>query len=121
MKDKINKEKSNFPEPVKRAIEAILDKKGENLLILDLREIASFTDYFLIVSGNSQRQNIAILENVEKKLKEIQISPIGIEGEKGSEWILIDYGDFIIHIFTPRAREYYSLEKLWGDAKIYEF
>ncbi|MCP2518924.1 ribosome silencing factor [Candidatus Aminicenantes bacterium AC-708-M15] len=121
MRFKVNQKEGNFPEPVKRAIEAILDKKGENLLVLDLREITSFTDYFLIVSGNSQRQNLAILENVERKLKEIKILPIGIEGEQGSEWILIDYGDFIVHIFTPKAREYYSLEKLWGDAKIYEF
>jgi ribosome-associated protein len=121
MRHKINQEQSNFPKSIKRAIEAILDKNGENLLVLDLRDITSFTDYFLIVNGNSQRQNMAILENVEKKLKEIKINPIGIEGEKGAEWILIDYGDFVIHIFTPRAREYYSLEKLWGDAKIYEF
>jgi ribosome-associated protein len=121
MRGKIKKEKNSFPIAVRKAIKAILDKKGENLLVLDLKDITTFTDYFLIVHGNSHRQNLSILENIEKELKEIKLRPIGIEGEKRGEWILLDYGSFIIHIFSPQAREYYSLEKLWGDAKIYEF
>ncbi|MFQ6083104.1 MAG: ribosome silencing factor [Candidatus Aminicenantia bacterium] len=113
--------KMDFPEPLKKAIKASLDKKGEQLVVLDLRGIASFADYFLIVSGNSQRQNLAILGNIEGSLKKMKVEPLGIEGEMRAEWILMDYGDFIVHIFSPTAREYYSLEKLWGDAKSYEF
>lgn len=86
-------------------------------MILDLRGVSSFTDYFIITHGNSPRQNIAIYESIEEELKKANLRPLSIEGKEHAEWILMDYGSFIIHVFSKRAREYYSLEKLWGDAQ----
>jgi len=112
--------KRNLPQEVKISVKASLAKKGEGLVVLDLRGISSFTDFFIITHGNSARQNIALYENVEQELKKANIRPLSIEGKENAEWILMDYGNFIVHVFSKRAREYYSLEKLWGDAfKLY--
>jgi len=112
--------KRNLPQEVKISVKASLAKKGEGLVVLDLRGISSFTDFFIITHGNSPRQNIALYENVEQELKKTNIRPLSIEGKENAEWILMDYGNFIVHVFSKRAREYYSLEKLWGDAfKLY--
>ncbi|NIM59552.1 MAG: ribosome silencing factor [Candidatus Aminicenantes bacterium] len=108
--------KRNLPREVKISIKASQEKKGENLVVLDLRGISSFTDYFVIMHGNSTRQNLALQESIEKELKKEKTVPLSIEGKELGEWILMDYGSFIIHVFSERAREYYSLEKLWGDA-----
>jgi ribosome-associated protein len=108
--------KRNLPREVKISIKAGQATKGENLVVLDLRGISSFTDYFVIMQGNSARQNLALHENIEKELKKEKIMPLSIEGKERAEWILMDYGSFIIHVFSEKAREYYSLEKLWGDA-----
>lgn len=108
--------KRNIPREVKISIKASQAKKGENLVVLDLRGISSFTDYFVIMHGNSARQNLALQESIEKELKKEKTLPLSIEGKEHGEWILMDYGSFIIHVFSERAREYYSLEKLWGDA-----
>jgi len=108
--------KKSLPPEVRISIQACLDKKGEELVVLDLRKIASFTDYFIILHGNSSRQNTAIYESIEETLKKKNIRPLSVEGKERAEWILLDYGSFIIHIFSSGAREYYSLEKLWGDA-----
>lgn len=108
--------KRNLPQEVKISIEASLVKKAEELVVLDLREISSFTDFFIISQGNSPRQNRAVYESVEKELKKDDISPLSVEGREHSEWILMDYGNFIVHIFSKASRDYYSLEKLWGDA-----
>lgn len=109
--------KRSLPRTVKISVKASLAKKGEELMILDLRGISSFTDYFIITHGNSPRQNIAIYESIEEELKKAHLRPLSIEGKEHAEWILMDYGSFIIHVFSKRAREYYSLEKLWGDAQ----
>jgi len=109
--------KRSLPRAVKISVKASLAKKGEELMILDLRGISSFTDYFIITHGNSPRQNIAIYESIEEELKKVHLRPLSIEGKEHAEWILMDYGSFIIHVFSRRAREYYSLEKLWGDAQ----
>ncbi len=112
--------KRSLPREVKMGVKASLAKKGEELVVLDLRGIASFTDFFIITHGNSPRQNIALYENVEQELRKENIRPLSIEGKENAEWILMDYGSFIVHVFSKRAREYYSLEKLWGDAlKLY--
>ena len=111
--------KRSFPREVKISIKASKAKKGENLVVLDLRGISSFTDYFVIMHGNSARQNLALNENIEKELKKEKIMPLSVEGRKLAEWILMDYGSFIVHVFSEEAREYYSLEKLWGDAHKY--
>jgi len=108
--------KRNLPKEVKISIEASHAKKGEDLIVLDLRSISSFTDFFVIMHGNSPRQNIALFENIEQELKKESIRPLSVEGKKHAEWILMDYGNFIVHVFSKKAREYYSLEKLWGDA-----
>ncbi|UCC40983.1 MAG: ribosome silencing factor [Candidatus Aminicenantes bacterium] len=108
--------KRSLPRGVKISIEASQAKKGEDLIVLDLRGISSFTDFFVIMHGNSPRQNAALYESIEKELKNENIKPLSIEGKKHAEWVLMDYGYFIIHIFSKKARDYYSLEKLWGDA-----
>ncbi|NQT79436.1 MAG: ribosome silencing factor [Candidatus Aminicenantes bacterium] len=108
--------KKSLPNEVKISVEASLAKKGEDLVVLDLRRISSFTDFFIIMHGNSSRQNLAIYENVEQELKKENIRPLSIEGRERAEWILMDFGSFIVHVFSQKAREYYSLEKLWGDA-----
>jgi len=108
--------KRSLPREVKISIEASQAKKGEDLIVLDLRGISSFADFFVIMHGNSPRQNIALYESVEQELKKENIKPLSIEGKKHAEWVLMDYGSFIVHVFSKKAREYYSLEKLWGDA-----
>jgi ribosome-associated protein len=90
-------------------------KKAEDIVVLDLTGISSFTDFFIIMNGNSSRQNVAISEGIEEELKDLSVRPLSVEGREHAEWILMDYGEFIVHIFSPRAREYYSLDKLWGD------
>jgi len=107
--------KRSLPNEIKLSVKAGKAKKGENIVVIGLKEISSFTDYFIIMNGNSSRHNIAIYENIEKELKKEHIFPFHIEGKENAEWILMDYGSFILHIFSKKAREYYSLEKLWGD------
>ena len=113
--------KRSLPGEVKTSVKASLAKKSEELVVLDLRGISSFTDFFIITHGNSPRQNVAIYESVEQELKKENIRPLSVEGKKNAEWILMDYGGFIVHIFSERAREYYSLEKLWGDAQKFSY
>jgi ribosome-associated protein len=108
--------KRSLPQEVKHSIKASQAKKGEDILVLDLREISSFTDFFVIMHGNSTRQNVALYESVEEELRKQNIRPLSVEGAEHGEWILIDYGSFIVHVFSKAARAYYSLEKLWGDA-----
>jgi len=108
--------KRSLPREVRLSAKAGKAKKGEKLLVLDLRGICSFTDFFVVMHGNSSRQNIALYENIEQELRKEKIAPLSVEGAEHAEWILMDYGNFIVHIFSRKAREYYSLEKLWGDA-----
>ena len=108
--------KRNLPKGVKIAVQVSLDKKGEDILVLDLSEKSSFTDIFIILHGNSPRQNLAIYENIEMELKKANILPLSREGLESAEWILMDYGYFIIHVFIKKSREYYSLENLWIDS-----
>lgn len=108
--------KRSLPSEVKTSVKASLEKMGEELVVLDLRGIAFFTDFFIIMHGNSSRQNTAIYESVEKEMKKQKIKPLSVEGRERADWILMDFGSFIVHVFSKEAREYYSLEKLWGDA-----
>jgi ribosome-associated protein len=107
--------KRNLSKAAKISVKASQDKKAENIVVLDLSSLSSFTDLFIIVDGNSSRQNLAIYEGVEQELKKENIRPLSVEGKENAEWILMDYGSLILHIFSKKAREYYSLEKLWGD------
>ena len=99
------------------AIEAALDKKAQDAVVLDLREICSFTDYFLVCTGASARHNQSIADHVEETLKRQGVRPLHVEGRTEGEWILLDYVDFVIHIFSARAREFYDLERLWRAGK----
>lgn len=113
--------KRSLPKEVKMAVKTSQDKKAEKIVILDLKGISSFTDFFVIMQGNSKRQNVAIYESVEQELKREKVRPLSVEGKGNAEWILMDYGSFIVHIFSIEAREYYLLEKLWGDAPRLEY
>jgi ribosome-associated protein len=84
--------------------------------VLDLRKVTTFTDYFVICSGSNSRQNQAITDEVEKQLRARVERPHAIEGYDQGEWVLSDYGDFLVHVFSPTSREYYSLERLWREA-----
>lgn len=108
--------KRSLPRELKLAVKAAQDKKAEDIFVLDLRPLAAFTDFFLILHGQSGRQNQAIAEGIEVELKKAGLRPLGLEGVPSAEWILMDYGFFLVHIFSPEKRTFYGLEKLWGDA-----
>jgi len=106
-----------LPADLKRGIEAALDKKAIDLVVLDLRKTSAFTDFFVICTGTNPRQVQAIADAVQDTLKKDGIRPALVEGFDRAEWILVDYFDFIVHVFSPSTREFYSLERLWGDAE----
>ncbi len=108
--------KRNLPSTVKLAVKAALAKKAQDVCVLALGELSSFTDFFLIMSGTSSRQNAAVSEGVEDELKKAGTRPLSVEGRQTGEWVLMDYGSFVVHVFSTKARDHYSLEKLWGDA-----
>jgi ribosome-associated protein len=99
------------------ALQAASDRKAVNSVVLDLREVTEFTDFFIITAGTNVRQVQAISDGIEEDLKLIDTRPSRIEGYNTAEWILMDYGDFVVHIFEEKAREFYDLERLWRDAK----
>lgn len=109
--------KRNLPLEVKVCIKACQVKKAEDIVVIHLGEISSFTDFFIVMQGNSNKQNLAIYESVEQEMKKRRIRPLSIEGRERAEWILMDYGSFILHIFSPESRQFYSLEKLWADGE----
>jgi ribosome-associated protein len=102
---------------VGKAVRAALDKKASDVLVLDLRNTPAFTDFFVLVSGQNTRQVKAIADAVEDALRAAKVRPAHIEGYDRAEWILMDYFTFIVHVFTPQTRAFYSLERLWGDAE----
>ncbi len=102
---------------LKIAVNAADDKKAYDLVALDISEIASFANYFLLCTGDSSRQIQAIADEVEQRLKAFGIRPSHIEGYQNAEWILMDYIDLVVHIFSKNARIYYDLERLWRDGK----
>jgi ribosome-associated protein len=105
-----------LPAQIDRAIAAAEDKKAMNLIVLDLRKAAGFTDFFLICSGGNPRQIRAIADSVTDALGAEGVKPAHVEGYDRSEWILLDYFDFIVHIFATETRLFYGLERLWGNA-----
>ena len=109
---------ADLDDEVKLAVACASEKKAFDIVAIDLREIASFTEFFIIASGTNVRQVQAISDEITEKLKEhLNSRVIRIEGYPTGEWILLDYGDFIVHIFEQKAREFYDLERLWRDAK----
>ena len=108
---------SGLPTEVALAIAAAQDKKALDLAVLDLRKGAAFTDFFIICTGANTRQVQAIAEGVRDALAKKGTKPALVEGLDRSEWVLVDYFDFVLHVFTPSTREFYALDRLWGDAE----
>jgi ribosome-associated protein len=102
---------------VGKAVRAALDKKATDVVVLDLRGTPAFTDFFVLCSGQSPRQVKAIADAVEESLRAAKVRPAHIEGYERAEWILMDFFSFVVHVFTPQTRAFYSLERLWGDAE----
>lgn len=98
-----------------RAVDAAADKLATDILMLDLREKCSFADYFVVCSGSSERQLKAILEEIDEALTQVGTPLLRREGATESGWVLLDFGDVIVHIFTPELRDYYRIEKIWAD------
>ena len=95
-------------------VDALDDIKGENIVILDVRKMTTVTDYMVVASGTSRRHVQALIENVTEKARDAGHRPIGVEGEEGGEWILLDLQDALVHVMQPKVREFYNLEKLWS-------
>ncbi len=109
---------SGLDERMLEALRAASDRKALDLVALDLREIASFTDFFLIASATNVRQVQAIADAIVERLRDVhRTRPARIEGYNTAEWVLLDYGDFIFHVFEEKARRFYDLERLWRDAR----
>jgi ribosome-associated protein len=108
---------ARLPAQVKSAAEAAADKKAIDLVVLDLRKASAFTDFFVICTGANVRQVQAIADGVQETLRATGLRPSLVEGYERGQWVLIDYFDFIVHVFSPSTREFYGLERLWGDAK----
>ena len=101
---------------LERAARAALGRKATDVVILDLRRVSVFTDFFLLASGTNQKQLVAITDAVQETLRAERRRPGHVEGYPRQEWILMDYGSFVVHVFTPRTRSFYDLERLWGEA-----
>jgi ribosome-associated protein len=119
--DDLNAEVSSNPEQlderITMALRAASDKKAVDLVVLNLKGVANFTDYFLITSGTSTRQVQAIADEVLEQLKKSGFRAGRVEGYNSAEWVLLDYGDFVFHIFDDKSRRFYDLERLWRDAE----
>jgi ribosome-associated protein len=110
--------KNELKQQVASAIQACLDKKAEEISILEMEKgSGAFTDYFVLCSGTNPRQVQAIADEVELRLKATGVPPAHVEGYKQGEWILVDYLDFVVHVFSEKARKFYDLERLWKTAK----
>lgn len=106
-------------ELARRVVELIADKKGEDVLLLDIRDISILADYFVIGSATSKRQAKAITDGIKQETKQaFDVRPLHIEGEAATGWILMDYGGVVVHLFTPEIRAYYDLEGLWRDGRV---
>jgi ribosome-associated protein len=110
-----------LPKAVSAAIEAAQDRKATGVVVLDLKKAGAFTDYFVICSASNPRQVQAIADAVEAALKTQKQRPSLVEGYARAEWILLDYFDFVVHVFSKHAREFYGLDRLWGSATRHEF
>jgi ribosome-associated protein len=101
---------------VREAVSAADDRKAVDLKVLHLAKVTDFTDYFLVCSGTSERQVQAIADAVQERLRENKSRPLHVEGYNRGQWVLLDYGDLVVHVFQEEPRRYYALERLWGDA-----
>jgi ribosome-associated protein len=99
-------------------VEALVEKKGSEIIVLDVRGLTLIADYFVIATGKSVTQLQALARHVEEKMEERDIKPLRVEGFREAQWILLDYGQVVVHLFLPEQREFYNLERLWGDATV---
>ena len=111
------KRKTRLPKQVTLTLQAALDKQATDVTVLDLRKAGGFTDFFVICSGGNARQIRAIADHVREILGDEGVKPAHVEGNDRSEWILLDYFDFIVHVFGKETRSFYDLERLWGNAE----
>lgn len=121
---------NNCPPPARRSllnsidlahllVDTIVDRKGSDILLLDIREQAVFADYFLLCNGENERQLKTLLSKVTENAKQdAHVQPLGIEGDANSGWVLIDFGDLVVHLFSPEKRNYYRLEDIWDNAHV---
>ncbi|MFH1079972.1 MAG: ribosome silencing factor [Pseudomonadota bacterium] len=112
----MNQEDTEIRKRVLLCVNALLQKKARDLTILNVSAVSSFTDYFVICSGGSDRQVQALADAIREDMKKAGIIPLGIEGEKIGKWVLMDYADVIVHVFYEPVRQFYNLEQLWPDA-----
>jgi ribosome-associated protein len=125
VKQSSDTKQTDTQKPIVRGVDRALlaartaeDNRGTDIVILDLRELTSIFDFFIVVSGTSRRQLHAMSEEIDRVFeKELGDHRMGIEGYEESHWILLDYGDLVVHLFEPETREYYALEQLWSQAK----
>jgi len=104
-------------EIARAAVDAAANKKADDILLLDIRDVTSMADYFVICSASTDRQVKAVVEGIEEELKQDGVRAVQVEGEQGSGWVLVDFGDVVCHVFKPTERDYYRLEDLWQGAK----
>lgn len=109
----------DLPAEVRRAAELMLERKAYDISLLDLRGISSATDFFLIGSGRSDTHVTAVADHLLDEMKQNGVRPAGVEGLRAGRWVLVDFVDFVVHVFHPSAREFYQLERLWGDAPLH--
>ncbi|MEN8375846.1 MAG: ribosome silencing factor [Gemmatimonadota bacterium] len=110
-----------LPAPLARAVQHAVDRKARDVVVMDLREVSNATDYFLIVSGTSDLHVKGVAEYVLEEMKREGVRANHVEGLRSARWVLIDYIDFVVHVFHPDARAFYQLENLWGDAPMERF
>lgn len=116
MSETVTPQSLDLPPEVARAAELLFDRKAQEVTLLDLRGISTATDFFLIATGTSDTHVSSISDHVVEELRATGTRPLNVEGTRGGRWVLIDYFTFVVHVFHPAAREFYQLERLWGDA-----
>ena len=114
----MSKDKDSVLQEVERVAQAIYDKKGFNIIVLDVRNVCTMTDYFIIAEGTVDRHVKALSDAVENELEKTKKRPLYTEGKQSGEWAVLDYGDFIVHLLIPELREKYALEQIWRESKI---
>ena len=112
----MNSSSEDLPKEVAQAAGLALDRKAEGVMAMDLRGVSSATDFFVLATGNSDIQVRAIAEHILEELAKEGVRPLHVEGLGGARWVLLDFVDFVVHVFHPVARDFYQLELLWGDA-----
>ena len=112
----MKRKKDDTKKRVILCVNAALEKKAKNIIILNMQKVTSFADYSIVCSGNSDRQVQSIAQAIEENMKKNGFLPLGIEGEKTAQWILMDYADIIVHVFYEPVRDLYDMERLWSDA-----